>query len=291
MSIDWSRLPSLSALRAFDATARHNGFAGAARSLNVTHAAIAQQVRGLEKELGIRLAVRTGRSVTLTETGVQLAQALNEGFSTIDQGLARIRDTQDRRGLRISTTPLMIDRIIVPRLSEFWVKYPNVEIALSPSRDYVDIVEEGYDLAIRAVPATEPADWPGMSVHRVATVPVIVIAAPTLLAERGSDLQDLPWIWHDSMGMKLMILRDIGLDPDTLTQVRIGSPNLQLEAVKQGIGVALFNERIARPEIESGDIVEVATPNPNRVSYVAVIPNGPRHRLVDPFVDWVETLF
>ncbi len=65
----WRNLPSLSALRAFDATARHGGFAGAARVLNVTHAAVTQQVRGLERELGVPLVRRAGRTVSLTEAG------------------------------------------------------------------------------------------------------------------------------------------------------------------------------------------------------------------------------
>jgi LysR family glycine cleavage system transcriptional activator len=93
MSVDWRDIPSLASLRAFDATARHGGFAGAARSLNVTHAAIAQQVRALEADLGMSLAVRQGRNVVLTEAGLQLARSLGEGFDTIAGGIAHLRET------------------------------------------------------------------------------------------------------------------------------------------------------------------------------------------------------
>ena len=72
MLIRWRDLPSLSLLRAFDATARHGGFAGAGRALNVTHAAVTQAVRGLEAELGVVLVQRAGRTVALTEVGERL---------------------------------------------------------------------------------------------------------------------------------------------------------------------------------------------------------------------------
>lgn len=83
MSIDWRTLPSLTALRAFAATADTRSFSQAARALNVTHAALSQQVRALEDDLGRSLVQRDGRGVSLTTDGEQLHDALGEGFAAI----------------------------------------------------------------------------------------------------------------------------------------------------------------------------------------------------------------
>ncbi len=80
MTVDWRHMPPLTALRALEAVARLGGFSAAARALNVTHAAVAQQVRGLETELGVALLRREGRAVVLTAEGARLAAALAEGF-------------------------------------------------------------------------------------------------------------------------------------------------------------------------------------------------------------------
>ncbi len=84
-------LPSLSALRAFEAAARTGSFSAAARELNVTHPAIAAQVRALEADLGQPLAYRAGRGVALTDEGAELARALSDGFGMIGAAVAALR--------------------------------------------------------------------------------------------------------------------------------------------------------------------------------------------------------
>lgn len=291
MSLDWRRLPSLSALRAFDATARNRDFAGAARSLNVTHAAVAQQVRALEKELGISLAVRDGRSVRLTPVGAELARSLAGGFEMIFDGLDAVKEKESRRGIRITATPFLVDKIIMPRLSEFWDRHPGAEISIHPTRDYVDIAGEGFDLAIRAIPDKADLTWPGLDVEPVATVLMVAIAAPGLWDTPSYDPQFLPWLKHEGMASKLAMMRDCGLDLDRLAFVPIGSANLLLEAVRQGLGTTIFSEQFTREDIAAGRLVEVPLPLKIYARYLAVMPKGPRHHLVAPFVKWVRTLF
>jgi len=290
MSLDWRRLPSLTSLRAFDATARHRGFAGAARALNVTQAAIAQQVRGLEAELGLSLVVREGRSVGLTDMGRRLARSLAEGFETVARGLADVRDDNAARGLRVTTTPFLSERILMPHLSEFWRAHPGAEISLLPSRETVDIIADRFDLGIRAVLKGSASEWQGTDQILVAASPLIAIAATAVAGSGEVGVQHLPWLWHEGMETKIELMRSCGLDVDDLQRVPIGSANLLLEAVRQGIGVTIFNEKIARAEIRAGGIVEVALPHKPEVSYIAAMPVGPRHPLAEPFIDWVRTL-
>ncbi|GGE39727.1 LysR family transcriptional regulator [Actibacterium pelagium] len=291
MLLDWRTLPSLSALRAFDATARSGDFAGAARLLNVTHAAVAQQVRGLEKTLGVNLAVRDGRSVRLTPVGIELARSLAQGFEAISEGIETVRDRESRRGIRVTATPFLVDRIIMPRLSEFWDAHPGAEISIHPTREYVDVAAEGFDLAIRAIPYNADLTWPSLDVEPVAAMRVVGIVAPQLLKEASSNPQSLPWLEHEGMTSKLMMMRDCGLDVERLNFTPIGSPNLLLEAVRQGMGATLFSEQFTRDDLASGRLVEVPLPKKLYARYLAVMPKGPRHRLVSPFVEWVGTLF
>mgnify|MGYP005749579481 CR=1 FL=1 len=292
MSVDWRSLPPLASLRAFDATSRHGGFAGAARSLNVTHAAVAQQVRALEAHLGLSLAVRKGRSVVLTEAGLRLARTLGNGFDAIASGIAELQEANAGRALRVTTTPFLAERVIMPRLSEFWRAHPGAEISLSPTRVYADVVGEGFDLAIRALLPFQNVGLPdpGLDSEVVKDTTLIGIASPVLIAEQGTEPANLPWLWHDVMDVKLEMMRRCGLPVDELKQVRIGSANLLLEAVRQGIGVTIFNEAIARSEIAAGGIVEMPLPEVVKVVYHALTPKGPKHPLATPFVGWVRTL-
>jgi LysR family transcriptional regulator, glycine cleavage system transcriptional activator len=292
MSVNWRNLPPLASLRAFEATSRHGGFAGAARSLNVTHAAVAQQVRALEAHLGVSLAVRQGRTIVLTDAGLRLARILGNGFDTIATGIAELQDANASRALRVTTTPFLAERVIMPRLSEFWQAHPGAEISLSPTRTYADVLGEGFDLAIRAI---MPFQKVGLPDHRldsevIKESPLIGIASPTLIAEQGPEPAKLPWLWHDVMDVKLEMMRRCGLPVEELEQVRIGSPNLLLVAVRQGMGVTIFNEAIAREEIAAGGIVEMPLPGAVTAIYHALSPKGPKHRLTKPFVDWVRKL-
>lgn len=291
MSLDWRSLPSLAALRAFEATASHGGFSGAARALNVTHAAVAQQVRALESDLGAKLVVREGRAMQLTDAGTKLALGLGTGFATIAETVTDLRSAEARRGLRVTTTSFITEAVIMPRLSEFWEAHPGVEIALLPIRDYVDIQKEGFDFAIRAVFEGGRQSWPGMEAIHLAKSHVLCAGAPEVLGEAPNDPYAVPWLWHDNNESKRILIREAGLDLDRLTRVHIGGASLQLEAARRGLGVTLFNERVARADLAAGRLVEIPIPKTPYADYYIVIPQGPRRPLVQSFIDWLTTLF
>jgi len=290
MLIDWRNLPSLASLRAFDAVAQAGDFAGAARALNVTHAAISQHVRGLERELGVSLAEKSGRSIALTSDGKALAQSLADGFQTIQSGLNGLRDREALRGLRVATTPFIVDAIVLPRLSEFWQAHPGIEISLQPSVKYVDIAGEGFDLGLRAGPAD--STWPGLEAHFLATSPWVLVCAPSVLAGTVKDPRELPWVWTEDMPSEMSVLREAGIDIDQLTKVDVGSAMLQWQATRRGLGLTLASEHVARDDLASGRLVQVPFPGLRTCDgYYAVCPKGPRRPIVDQFVTWLKTIF
>ncbi|WP_431301047.1 LysR substrate-binding domain-containing protein [Tabrizicola sp. BL-A-41-H6] len=290
MSPVWRNLPSLSSLRAFDAVARHGGFTGAGRVLNVTHAAVTQQVRGLEQELGVSLVRRAGRSVALTEAGERLAQVLNEAFGGIASGIDALCRSEARRPLRVATTTFIAEVRIMPRLPEFWARCPGVEVAMTPSHDIVDFARDGFDLAVRAL----SEGWTpsgAEDVRPLARTPVLAVCAPSLLAAGASDPQHLPWILEDEYGWDFDRLRDAGVAPETLARVKLGSRHLEMSAARRGLGCMLATEIICRDDLAAGRLVSLPLVGLPILTYAAVLPKGPRRPAVEEFVAWLATIF
>ncbi len=287
--LDWKSLPSLSSLRAFDAVARHLNFSEAARTLNVTHAAISQQVRGLEQELGVALAERAGRSVALTEAGTTLAEALNDGFSGIARAVTSVKQAGQRRGLRVTTTPYIVNAVVMPRLSEFWAKRPGIEIALQPSAQYLGLAEEGYDLGIRG--GDETASWPGLDAVVIAKTRWALLGSPDLIAREGRDIARLPWISTEHMSAEYAAIRRAGLDPDKLRKVELGSEYHQMAAARQGLGVCLASVQVARADIAEGRLIELPFPGDQAGAYFAVVPKGAQRPIVQDFIAWLQEIF
>lgn len=281
----WRDMPSLSLLRAFDATAQHGSFADAARALNVTHPAVMQAVRGLEADLGLALVRRAGRKVALTEAGEGLAQALNTGFGTIAAALKESRLREARRPLRVATTAFIAQALILPRLPEFWARHPGIEVAMTPGFQTVDLLAEGYDLAIRGW----RTEAPGIEIELLARTRWVVAGAPSLLGTGPVDVRKLPWIIPDQGLVDL--LSQIGIDLDRSQKVIVGSPYLEISAAVTGLGLVVATEPIIRAELRSGQLREVEVAGLPPTHYYAAMPSGPRRAATAAFVEWVRTLF
>ncbi len=283
----WRDLPSLAALRAFDATARQGSFADAGRVLNVTHAAVIQQVRALEAELGVALVQRAGRTVALTEAGDRLAQSLGEGFGTMAAGIAALRRAQVARVLRVATTTFIAETCIMPRLPEFWARHPQVEVAMSPSPASVDLLHDGYDMAIRVLEDGWVAP-PGLEVRPLVRTPILATCAPSLA---GMNPFEMPWLDGPGSAWDKDQLRKAGIEPDRLKKVHLGSPHLEMSAARQGLGAMMATEIICRADLEAGRLVVIPLQGLPEVTYSIVLPQGPRRDAVEAFAGWLRTIF
>lgn len=283
----WRDLPSLSALRAFDATARSGSFAEAGRMLNVTHAAVTQAVRALEAELGAQLVQRAGRTVALTEAGAALARSLSDGFGTIAAGVEALRRAEASRVVRVATTTFIAETHVLPRLAGFWAANPGVEVAMTPGPASVDLGREGYDMAIRVLEDgwVEPE---GLEIRPLIRTPLLATCAPSMA--RGDPLQ-MPWIDGPGSAWDKEQLRKAGIDPDRLRKVQLGSPHLEMSAARQGLGAMLATEIICRADFEAGRLVALPVAGLPFVTYAAVLPRGPRRPAVEAFAGWLATIF
>lgn len=285
----WRDLPSLSLLRAFDATARHGSFAEAGRVLNVTHAAVTQAVRALEAELGAPLVRRAGRTVALTEAGEQLAQSLDAGFGALAEGIATLRQREARRVLRVATTTFIAETHVMPRLPGFWAKHPGVEVAMSPSPELADFERDGFDMAIRVL-ADGWTARPDQEIRPLQRTPILAVAAPAL-ARSGLPPQEMPWIMGADSPWEQEQLRNTGIDLERLNRVKLGSPHLEMSAARQGLGAMLATEIICLPDLEAGRLQVLPVTGLPYVTYAVVVPKGPRRLAVDQFADWLATIF
>lgn len=285
----WRDLPSLSLLRAFDATAQAGSFAEAGRALNVTHAAVTQAVRALEAELGVQLVRRAGRTVALTEAGAVLARHLADGFGGIAEGIEALRRREARRVLRVATTTFIAETHVMPRLPGFWARHPGVEVAMSPSPALADFARDGFDMAIRVLADgwTERAD---QEIRPLRRTPILAVATPAL-ARAGVAPQDLPWIMGADSPWEQEQLRHAGLDVERLNRVQLGSPHLEMSAARQGLGAMLATEIICLPDLEAGRLEVLPVTGLPSVTYAVVVPKGPRRAAVDQFADWLATIF
>ncbi len=175
--IPWRTMPPLSALRAFAAFAETGSVTAAGARLNVSHAAVSQQLRQLEGYLGLALLDRQGRGMALTAEGQRLAEAVAAGFGGIARVIEQLTGDEADRPLRITTTANFAAGWLMPRLADFRGRHPEISLTIDPSPVVQPIGPGGIDLALRYGKGV----WPGLEARLVVSTPVIVVAAPGLV--------------------------------------------------------------------------------------------------------------
>lgn len=283
MDLDWRHLPPLSALRAFEATARLSGFSAAARALNVTPAAVAQQVRSLESDMGVKLVRREGRGIVLTDAGHHLAAPLREAFAMVANGIEDVRQREATRGIRATTTTFIVDAVILPKLSDFWRAHPDIQVSFVPGACLSPVDFDGFDLGIRV---GAPTDWPAFQCEPLLECDTIFVASPELAAT-GTP-QGIPWILGSHEPFDEACLAAAGLDVSQITRRDIGERSLEIEAAKRGIGAIVATEIVVRRELADGSLVQLNLECARRNTYQVILPNGPIRPAVRLFVDWLR---
>ena len=288
MATDWRSLPSLTALRAFAATAELRSFSQAARALNVTHAAVAQQVRALEGELGHGLVQRDGRGVSLTAEGEQLAQALGEGFAAFQRGVEALRVGEADRPVRVTLTASVAAQWLMPRLRDFWERHPDIGLSLHPDPRVVDLHRERMDLAIRY----GTGNWPGVQATWLASAQLVVAGAPSLLGDRTAlapqEMQEMDWILQRNWPEQDSFLRQLGLDPDRLSRTDLSSEDLVIAAARQGLGLAVESRALIEAEVADGRLRLMQESGEKLPAYFIVTLPGPQRAAARAFLKWLQ---
>jgi LysR family glycine cleavage system transcriptional activator len=289
MAIDWLHLPPLTALRSFAATAEARSFSGAARKLNVTHAAVVQQVRALEDHLGRPLVQRDGRGVSLTIEGGQLAEALAEGFGAMQRGIEALKAGEEDRPVRVTLTASFAAQWLMPRLKDFWKRYPDIGLSLHPDNRVVDLHRERMDLAIRYGNGT----WAGVESTYLASAQLVIAGAPSLIGDRITlaldEMRGMDWILSETWPEQDAYLRRLGLEPAALSRTNINSEELAIAAARQGLGLMVESVALIESEASEGRLRIVHDSREKLPAYFIVTLPGPKRTSARAFLKWLAS--
>lgn len=272
------------------------GMSAAGRETGLSPAVVSKRIRRLEERLGVRLLQRTTRQLALTEAGqgfyeriVGVLAAIEEAEAWAAQGAAQAR------GLLKVSAPTSFGRLhIAPHMQRFLEANPGVSVDLTLNDGFVDIVGEGFDLAIRIADLTDSS----LIAKRLAPAHRVLCASPEYVARAGApetlaDLQNHALLIHNGTEWRLE-------GPDGQRSVRVASrlrtnsSEVVREAVLAGAGVALRSTWDVGPELKSGALVRVlpAWGSSRRVGVHAVYPSR-RHveQKLRVFVDFLMALY
>ncbi len=197
MPTAYDRLP-LGALRVFEAVAAHLSFSAAADALNVTPAAVSQQIKTLEGYIQVPLFRRSGRRVEITAEGLELLPAVRAGLEKLEAALQQIKHHRRAGPLQISLLASFLQIWLLPRIRSFRRKFPNVELRFHTSRELVDFSRTPHHVAIRF----GRGNYPNLHCEKLLDDWLVPVASPDLikqygLIDRGADLRKYPLLESD----------------------------------------------------------------------------------------------
>lgn len=291
------KLPPLTAIRVFEAAARHENFTAAASELGMTQAAVSYQVKALEDRLGAPLFIRDRGRVRLTALGARLLPALSQAFDSIETAFALHRE-EDESLLTITTTYTFANTWLAWRLGAFQMLHPDLAVRLATSNKRVDLNSGDADLAIRA----GTGDWPGLEAVKLFDIDFTPMASSECIsAEEGkigrklepSDMPEMRLIdsgdqwWQQWFGDNGVTTGDLALKRPG---VRLDSQATEGHAAMAGQGFALLTPFLWLEDVASGRLI---MPFPGRLSnrgwsYWTVYP--PERRMVPKikrFREWL----
>jgi LysR family transcriptional regulator, glycine cleavage system transcriptional activator len=284
------KLPPMSAVRVFEAAARHQSFTRAAEELGMTQAAVSYQIKMLEDRIGAPLFTRLPRQVALTAKGRQLAPAVTEAFEALRVAFADVEDAVQTI-LSITTHTTFAANWLVPRLGRFQQLHPNIAVQISVSLTVADFTQSDFDLALR----TGTGDWPGLEVHFLFPSQFTPVCSPDLVRDldlrEPADLLKLPIIgpgdpwWQDWFTAAGVRNADLSNRPDH----SLGAQQFEGMAAMAGQGIALINPYFFAADLASGRLVQLfdLVVKADR-SYWLVYPKARRRSAkIQAFRDWV----
>jgi LysR family transcriptional regulator, glycine cleavage system transcriptional activator len=263
------KLPPLTAIRAFEAAARHENFTAAATELGMTQAAVSYQVKALEERLGAPLFTRERGRARLTPLGARLLPSLSQAFDSIESAFAAHR-AEDGSLLTVTTTPTFANTWLAWRLGAFQMRHTDLAVRMTTDNQVVDLRAGDADVAIRA----GAGGWEGLDEHMLVCSDFTPMASPRCIAEA-----------EEALGRKLeprdlLELNLISPEDDWWTQW-FGDCGVEIDGVARRPGVRLDNQANEGHAAMAGQGFALLTP----FFWKRDVAEG---RLVMPFPDCVS---
>lgn len=266
-------LPSLNALRSFEAAARHASFTRAAEELCVTQGAVSRMVQSLEEELGLVLFHRLGRKLQLTPAGELYQAHICEALDRIGAATRLVKRMEGGSTLTVSALPTLTMRWLVPRLQEFQQRHPEILVDIVTHDGPVDVTTSTVDVVI----AYGSGDWQEGEAELLMHEDMAVFCSSAIL-DRGAPLRSRadflqyrllkhttrPDAWHRYLGTR-----------EVLQPVLDQSPGFEhffmlIEAAAAGMGLALLPVFLVQEELKTGRLVQVGDAHRSPSAYYVI---------------------
>lgn len=291
-----SKLPPPNALIAFEAAARHLSFTSAAGELNVTRVAVSNQVKQLEEFLGVELFARLHRSLRLTPAGEILGRRVSSSLGEIADTVDAIREDSRKQRLTITTSTGFVTYWLLPRMSDFRSRHPDIDVRLLVSDSYLNLRSEGVDIAVRY----GSGGWPGVEAERLVDEEIFPVCSPGFLAEHGPYCAP-----EELLGERLLHL-DGPYDPETRWATWFATQGLEpvpslgglflntytslVQAALDGQGIALLGPPLLAKALAQGTLVRpiAVAPTPRRTFWLATPDRSAPTRAAEAFRAWIR---
>jgi len=288
-----SRLPSLNALRCFEAAARSGSFSKAAEELNVTQSAVSHQVRQLEQWFGLTLFDRQGRQTVPTPKGQELARSLAEAFDIMGAACRRLQQSDHGPAFTIAALPSFATIWLIPKLSQFFREHPEISVKVVYAFADQKIDFDEVDIAV----LWGPGEWEGCRSTRLLPGSTVPICNPIYLEKEGPfdvpqtilgkpllhDTDRLDWQnWMRHAGLK-----HAGPSPGPIFE----DFNLLRAAALAGQGIALCPRYLIGDDLATGRLVQLFDIDIKHDYAYSIIEPGSgisrRSEALDTFKDWL----
>ncbi|MEO1820460.1 LysR substrate-binding domain-containing protein [Pseudomonas sp.] len=285
------KLPPLSALRAFEAAARHESAKRAAEELSVTATAISHQIRSLEESLGVALFVRKPRKLELTASGRELKEVLEGAFDSISASVERLRSAPQRHAVTLTTTPVIASRWLLSWVCMLRETHPTIDLRIHASHDTVALDGVTADIAIRY----GDGRWPGMVAEKLLDNTFIPACSPLLGLSDINDLPNHPLIHFHSPSAGTgpvdwagwqKLAKVPGLDVSA--GLVFSDETHAVSAAVGAQGVALMSRELIEDELAAGRLVQPFGPEIKGKAFYLVYPESRKNEpTIQAVRDWV----
>ena len=292
------RLRWLNNLLCFEVAARHQSYSKAAEELFVSQAAVSQQMRLLEENIGAALFRRQGRNMVLTSQGKTLLHACQTGFSEIVNGLNQVQEEPIQGSLTISSTQAYCALWLLPNLYDFFNIHPEININVQASNLCEDLHEGNVDVAIRFSTSTSALQKEGLVVEKIGENGVVPVCSPSFAKDKQiHSTEDLVRTRLLALPMSDKVnwetyFEHVQVDTmkKPLNKTEVSSSDLALSAALSSQGVMLASDMMIGQYIKSGQlIVPVDIPHPVRwKSHIIYLEHSPKHKRIALFCNWLK---
>ncbi|MFM0529913.1 LysR family transcriptional regulator [Paraburkholderia strydomiana] len=257
---------NLNDILVFLAVAREKSFTRAAAKLGVSQSALSHTIRDLEARLGLRLLTRTTRSVSTTEAGEELFQAVAPKIEEIDASLAALSDFRDKPAgvIRITATDHPIDTVIWPKLRNLLHAYPDIKVEVTVDYGLSNIVEDRYDVGVRF---GDQVAKDMIAVRISPDIPMAIVGAPSYLADRTAPDTPEELLDHQCISLRMTTTKALyawelkkgkrETQARVSGQLTVNTQPQMIRAALEGFGLAFVPEDAVRDHLGKGELVSV----------------------------------